>query len=48
VTHLGGELHGDSLGPAGSDGYVSSEVHDADAVVRGSTGGARGCRIGLR
>jgi ABC-type Zn uptake system ZnuABC Zn-binding protein ZnuA/ABC-type Mn2+/Zn2+ transport system permease subunit len=43
-------LYGDALGPAGSDGatYVQSEIHNADAMVRGFTGGARGCRIGLR
>jgi ABC-type Zn uptake system ZnuABC Zn-binding protein ZnuA/ABC-type Mn2+/Zn2+ transport system permease subunit len=43
-------LYGDSLGPAGSDGatYVQSEIHNADAMVRGFTGGARGCRIGSR
>jgi hypothetical protein len=43
-------LYGDSLGRAGSDGatYVQSEIHNADAMVRGFTGGARGCRIGLR
>jgi len=44
------ELYGDALGPAGSDGatYVQSEIHDADAMVRGFTDGARGCRIALR
>jgi zinc/manganese transport system substrate-binding protein len=43
-------LYGDALGPAGSDGatYVASEIHNADAMVRGFTGGARGCRIGSR
>jgi ABC-type Zn uptake system ZnuABC Zn-binding protein ZnuA/ABC-type Mn2+/Zn2+ transport system permease subunit len=43
-------LYGDALGPAGSDGatYVQSEIHNADAMVRGFTGGARGCRVGLR
>jgi ABC-type Zn uptake system ZnuABC Zn-binding protein ZnuA/ABC-type Mn2+/Zn2+ transport system permease subunit len=43
-------LYGDSLGPAGSDGatYVQSEIHNADAMLRGFTGGARGCRIALR
>jgi ABC-type Zn uptake system ZnuABC Zn-binding protein ZnuA/ABC-type Mn2+/Zn2+ transport system permease subunit len=41
-------LYGDTLGPKGSDGatYVSSEAHNADALVRGFTGGARGCEIG--
>ncbi|MDX6724938.1 MAG: hypothetical protein QOD73_3342 [Solirubrobacteraceae bacterium] len=43
-------LYGDTLGPKGSDGatYVSSEAHNADALVRGFTGGARGCEIGGR
>src|SRR5919199_608455 len=43
-------LYGDALGPAGSDGatYLQSEIHNADAMVRGFTGGARGCRVGLR
>ncbi len=40
-------LYGDSLGPAGSDGatYLGMERHNADAMVRGFTGGARGCPI---
>jgi ABC-type Zn uptake system ZnuABC Zn-binding protein ZnuA len=44
------ELYGDTLGPAGSDGatYVQSEVHNADAMLRGFTGGARGCTIASR
>jgi len=44
------DLYGDSLGPKGSDGatYVASEIHNADAMLRGFTGGARGCRIALR
>ncbi|HEX2102460.1 MAG TPA: zinc ABC transporter substrate-binding protein [Solirubrobacteraceae bacterium] len=39
------ELYGDTLGPAGSDGatYLQSEAHNADAMVRGFTGGRRGC-----
>jgi len=39
------ELYGDTLGPPGSDGatYVQSEAHNADAMVRGFTGGRRGC-----
>jgi ABC-type Zn uptake system ZnuABC Zn-binding protein ZnuA/ABC-type Mn2+/Zn2+ transport system permease subunit len=43
-------LYGDSLGPAGSDGatYVASETHNADAMVRGFTGGRRGCAIAAR
>jgi ABC-type Zn uptake system ZnuABC Zn-binding protein ZnuA/ABC-type Mn2+/Zn2+ transport system permease subunit len=38
-------LYGDTLGPAGSDGatYLDMERHNADAMVRGFTGGARGC-----
>jgi zinc/manganese transport system substrate-binding protein len=38
-------LYGDTLGPAGSDGatYLQSEAHNADAMVRGFTGGRRGC-----
>jgi len=44
------DLYGDSLGPKGSDGatYVASEIHNADAMLRGFTGGARGCRIAAR
>ena len=44
------DLYGDSLGPKGSDGatYVASEMHNADAMLRGFTGGARGCRIAAR
>ncbi|MEO6497285.1 MAG: zinc ABC transporter substrate-binding protein [Solirubrobacteraceae bacterium] len=40
-------LYGDTLGPAGSDGatYVTMESHNADAMVRGFTGGAVGCSI---
>ena len=43
-------LYGDTLGPAGSDGatYVQSEAHNADAMVRGFTGGERGCPIATR
>ena len=38
-------LYGDTLGPRGSDGetYLGMERHNADAMVRGFTGGARGC-----
>ena len=38
-------LYGDTLGPPGSDGdtYLGMERHNADAMVRGFTGGARGC-----
>lgn len=41
------ELYGDTLGPAGSPGatYLQMERSNADAMVRGFTGGARGCRI---
>jgi zinc/manganese transport system substrate-binding protein len=41
-------LYGDTLGPRGSDGqtYLGMELHNADAMVRGFTGGARGCAIG--
>jgi zinc/manganese transport system substrate-binding protein len=39
-------LYGDTLGPADSDGatYLSMEKANADAMVRGFTGGAHGCR----
>jgi zinc/manganese transport system substrate-binding protein len=38
-------LYGDTLGPAGSRGatYLSMERANADAMVRGFTGGRRGC-----
>jgi hypothetical protein len=40
-------LYGDTLGPAGSPGatYIGMEQANADAMVRGFTGGARGCEI---
>ena len=40
-------LYGDTLGPEGSAGatYLGMEQANADAVVRGLTGGAAGCRI---
>jgi ABC-type Zn uptake system ZnuABC Zn-binding protein ZnuA/ABC-type Mn2+/Zn2+ transport system permease subunit len=40
-------LYGDTLGPAGSDGetYLEMEAANADAIVRGLTGGKRGCRL---
>jgi zinc/manganese transport system substrate-binding protein len=40
-------LYGDTLGPAGSAGatYLGMEAANADAMVRGFTGGARRCRI---
>jgi ABC-type Zn uptake system ZnuABC Zn-binding protein ZnuA/ABC-type Mn2+/Zn2+ transport system permease subunit len=39
------ELYGDSLGPEGSgaDTYLGMIRHNADALVRGLTGGAEGC-----
>jgi ABC-type Zn uptake system ZnuABC Zn-binding protein ZnuA/ABC-type Mn2+/Zn2+ transport system permease subunit len=39
-------LYGDTLGPAGSTGatYISMELANADAMVRGFTDGQRGCR----
>jgi ABC-type Zn uptake system ZnuABC Zn-binding protein ZnuA len=39
-------LYGDALGPAGSAGatYVSMERANANAIVRGLTGGRTGCR----
>jgi zinc/manganese transport system substrate-binding protein len=42
-------LYGDSLGPTNSDGatYLQMEQANADAVVRGFTGGKRGCRLSL-
>jgi ABC-type Zn uptake system ZnuABC Zn-binding protein ZnuA/ABC-type Mn2+/Zn2+ transport system permease subunit len=40
-------LYGDTLGPEGSDGatYLEMEGANADAMVRGFTGGRRGCRL---
>jgi zinc/manganese transport system substrate-binding protein len=40
-------LYGDTLGPAGSAGdtYLRMEEANADAVVRGFTGGNRGCEL---
>jgi ABC-type Zn uptake system ZnuABC Zn-binding protein ZnuA/ABC-type Mn2+/Zn2+ transport system permease subunit len=40
-------LYGDTLGPRGSRGatYLGMEQANADAMVRGFTGGARGCAI---
>jgi zinc/manganese transport system substrate-binding protein len=40
-------LYGDTLGPAGSDGatYLSMEAANTDAMVRGFTGGRRGCAL---
>jgi ABC-type Zn uptake system ZnuABC Zn-binding protein ZnuA len=46
-THTIGnlELYGDTLGPAGSRGatYLGMELANADAMMRGFTGGKRGC-----
>ena len=41
-------LYGDTLGPEGTDGatYLGMEAANADSVVRGFTGGRRGCTIG--
>jgi ABC-type Zn uptake system ZnuABC Zn-binding protein ZnuA/ABC-type Mn2+/Zn2+ transport system permease subunit len=43
-------LYGDTLGPAGSPGgtYVGMEAANADAMVRGFTGGRRGCTTSPR
>ncbi|HYJ21671.1 MAG TPA: zinc ABC transporter substrate-binding protein [Solirubrobacterales bacterium] len=40
-------LYGDTLGPEGSDGatYLSMEAANADAIVRGFSGGRHGCRL---
>jgi zinc/manganese transport system substrate-binding protein len=42
----GYSLYGDTLGPAGSGGatYLTMEAANANAMVRGFTGGRRGCR----
>ena len=42
-------LYGDTLGPEGSDGdtYLRMEEANADAVLRGFTGGRRGCDSSL-
>ena len=42
----GRPLYGDSLGPPGSGAgtYLAMEASNADAIVRGLTGGRRGCR----
>jgi ABC-type Zn uptake system ZnuABC Zn-binding protein ZnuA/ABC-type Mn2+/Zn2+ transport system permease subunit len=44
---VGAALYADTLGAPGTRGatYVGSAVANADAIVRGLTGGARGCRI---
>jgi ABC-type Zn uptake system ZnuABC Zn-binding protein ZnuA len=42
---VGRELFADTLGPPDGSGatYLGSEAHNADAIVRGLTGGRRGC-----
>ena len=42
-------LYGDTLGPEGSTGatYLRMEAANANELVRGFTGGARGCMIAL-
>ena len=47
-ARAGDTLYGDALGPAGSPGatYLSMERANANAMVRGFTGGAHGCRLG--
>ena len=41
------KLYGDTLGPKDSAGatYLGMELANADAMMRGFTGGARGCRV---
>ena len=41
-------LYGDTLGPAGSDGatYLRMEAANADSMLRGFSGGRRGCELG--
>jgi ABC-type Zn uptake system ZnuABC Zn-binding protein ZnuA len=41
------ELYGDSLGPANSSGdtYLKMEAANADAMLKGFTGGKQGCTI---
>ncbi|MGH2975444.1 MAG: metal ABC transporter solute-binding protein, Zn/Mn family [Solirubrobacterales bacterium] len=41
-------LYGDTLGPESSDAdtYLDMEAANADSMVRGFTGGRRGCRLG--
>jgi ABC-type Zn uptake system ZnuABC Zn-binding protein ZnuA len=47
-ARAGFKLYGDSLGALDSSGatYLAMEQANADAMVRGFSGGARGCRIG--
>jgi ABC-type Zn uptake system ZnuABC Zn-binding protein ZnuA len=47
-AQVGGTLYADTLGPAGSPGatYLGSMAANADALVRGFTGGDRGCETG--
>jgi ABC-type Zn uptake system ZnuABC Zn-binding protein ZnuA len=46
-ARIGDELYADTLGPSGSPGatYLSSEAHNADAMVQGFTGGAQRCQV---
>lgn len=47
-ARVGGTLYADTLGPEGTPGatYLGAMAANADALVRGFTGGARGCRVG--
>jgi zinc/manganese transport system substrate-binding protein len=44
-AHSDDTLYGDTLGPARSDGatYLRMQLHNADAIVRGLSGGRHGC-----
>jgi ABC-type Zn uptake system ZnuABC Zn-binding protein ZnuA len=44
---VGGELYGDTLGPAGSRGasYIGMLESNADTMLRGFTGDRRGCEV---
>ncbi|MEX2196814.1 MAG: metal ABC transporter substrate-binding protein [Thermoleophilaceae bacterium] len=46
-AEVGESLYADSLGPEGSEGdtYLGALAHDAKALARGFTGGARGCDL---
>jgi ABC-type Zn uptake system ZnuABC Zn-binding protein ZnuA len=46
-ARAGNELYGDTLGPAGSAGdtYLKMELANADAMVKGFSGGSQGCAI---
>jgi ABC-type Zn uptake system ZnuABC Zn-binding protein ZnuA/ABC-type Mn2+/Zn2+ transport system permease subunit len=47
-ARVGGTLYADTLGPANTPGatYLGSMTANADALVRGFTGGKRGCAAG--